>query len=49
MPKVAFTDGLKTRRGLSWHKSNSGAFWIGLALAKSDERGRTCSFLHARA
>lgn len=38
MPKVAFTDGLKARRGLSWHKSNSGAFWIGLALAESDER-----------
>lgn len=38
MPKVGFTDGLKARRGLSWHKSNSGAFWMGPALNESDER-----------
>ncbi len=38
MPSAAFTDRLKVRRGLSWHKSNTGAFWTGIALAESDGR-----------
>jgi len=37
MSKAAFTDRLKARRGVTHHRSNTGAYWIGIMLADSDD------------